>query len=105
MSYEHILTDFSSFVHSPYLFCSCTLWEETRDEPKLRNGPEKVSPLTGAVTSSLHRLKDLQNIGKMPLQVKQTPWAFSLDSEQGPQSLSRSTPSLHCSKWLFAFRN
>jgi len=53
----------SSFLHNPYYFCCCSLYEATRDQPKQADTSATGPVLSGSIVSSLHRLKDLDNSG------------------------------------------
>jgi len=49
------------FLHSPYLFMSCTLYDQNGDNPvadESGSSVKKESVLAGCMVSSLHRLKD-----------------------------------------------
>ncbi|KAF2841847.1 hypothetical protein M501DRAFT_355104 [Patellaria atrata CBS 101060] len=49
------------FLQSPYLFMCCTLWHPEKDEPYKASGSSRSQSLSGGLTSSLHRLKDVNN--------------------------------------------
>ena len=51
----------SNYLQSPYYFMCCTLWDPVYDRPA-QTTPDSL--LAGAVVSSLHRLKDVDNTGK-----------------------------------------
>ncbi|KAL9093136.1 MAG: hypothetical protein Q9159_000495 [Coniocarpon cinnabarinum] len=49
----------SSTAYNPYLFCSATLFDAEKDEPKHAEGSSPL--LVGSTVSSAHRLKSLNN--------------------------------------------
>lgn len=52
------------FLQSPYLFMTCTLYDQSGDNPVVDesgNSMKKESVLAGCLVSSLHRLKDNEN--------------------------------------------
>ena len=51
----------SNYLQSPYYFMCCTLWDPQYDRPA-QTSPDSL--LAGAVVSSLHRLKDVDNTGE-----------------------------------------
>lgn len=66
----NILND-SSFIHNPYLFCSCELWQPEEDRAAVNTNPPPQNAegieeqlLVGQAVSSLHRLKDLDGAEK-----------------------------------------
>lgn len=60
--------DLSSYLHNPYYFCACTLWDAELDQPKKPDTTPGAAPpeaLQGQLVSSLHRLKDFDNTGTL----------------------------------------
>jgi len=55
---ENTLTDDRHYLQSPHLFMCVNLVKANRDGPLDDNS---IRPLTGSLTSSLHRLKDIDN--------------------------------------------
>ena len=60
--WRKLMNDDSNYLQSPYYFMCCTLWDSHNDCPA-QTSPESL--LGGAVVSSLHRLKDIDNTGKL----------------------------------------
>src|SRR5579871_2143050 len=53
-----------NFLQSPYLFMTCTLYDQSGDNPVVDESGspmKKESVLAGNIVSSLHRLKDNEN--------------------------------------------